>query len=133
MSPEQVFISFALLVGVTFASQDPLINQQPGAECPPENQHRPLTWSSINFIHTTDTHGWVEGHIKEGSYSADWGDIYSFVQHMKEKANREHRDLLIVDTGDLHDGTGLSDTTVPSGKITDRIFSYMDYDILSVG
>jgi hypothetical protein len=52
---------------------------------------------------------------------------------MKEKALLEGRDLLVVDSGDLHDGTGLSDTTVPDGKITDRIFQYVEFDLLSVG
>lgn len=77
--------------------------------------------------------GWVEGHIKEPSYSADWGDVCSFVQHMRDRARKEGRDLLLVDTGDLHDGTGLSDTTVPDGKITDEIFKHLDYDLLSIG
>jgi 2',3'-cyclic-nucleotide 2'-phosphodiesterase (5'-nucleotidase family) len=52
---------------------------------------------------------------------------------MRDKAHLEGRDFLVVDTGDLHDGTGLSDTTVPDGKITDEIFKYMDYDLLSIG
>jgi hypothetical protein len=33
----------------------------------------------------------------------------------------------------LHDGTGLSDTTAVDGEITDEIFKYIDYDVLSVG
>jgi 2',3'-cyclic-nucleotide 2'-phosphodiesterase (5'-nucleotidase family) len=52
---------------------------------------------------------------------------------MKRKAHDEGRDLLLVDSGDLHDGTGLSDTTPIDGEITDEIFKYMDYDLLSVG
>ena len=52
---------------------------------------------------------------------------------MKHKAHSEGRDLLIVDTGDLHDGNGLSDTTVPDGRITDEIFKYVDFDLLSIG
>ena len=75
----------------------------------------------------------MEGHIKQASYSADWGDVYSFIYHMKHKAYSEGRDLLVVDTGDLHDGTGLSDTTNPDGKITDEIFKYVDFDLLSIG
>jgi len=81
----------------------------------------------------SNAQGWVEGHIKEPSYSADWGDVFSFVQHMRDKAHKEGRDLLLIDTGDLHDGTGLSDTTVPDGKITDEIFKHLDYDLLSIG
>jgi 2',3'-cyclic-nucleotide 2'-phosphodiesterase (5'-nucleotidase family) len=52
---------------------------------------------------------------------------------MKHKAHRERRDLLLIDTGDLHDGTGLSDTTTLDGEITDEIFKNVDYDVLSVG
>jgi len=52
---------------------------------------------------------------------------------MQVKAHREGRDLLLVDSGDLHDGTGLSDTTDPDGEITDEIFKFLDYDVLSVG
>ena len=52
---------------------------------------------------------------------------------MKNKAHNEGRDLLLIDTGDLHDGTGLSDTTALDGEITDEIFKYIDYDVLSVG
>jgi 2',3'-cyclic-nucleotide 2'-phosphodiesterase (5'-nucleotidase family) len=52
---------------------------------------------------------------------------------MKCKAHHDGRDLLVVDSGDLHDGTGLSDTTPLDGEITDEIFMYVDYDVLSVG
>ena len=52
---------------------------------------------------------------------------------MRRKAHQSGRDLLLVDTGDLHDGTGLSDTTNPDGKITDEIFKNVEYDLLTVG
>lgn len=77
---------------------------------------RPLTWATkggLNVIHTTDIHGWYQGHLKssepEPNYSGDWGDFASFVELARRKADREQRDLLIVDSGDLHDGAGLSD------------------------
>lgn len=75
---------------------------------------RPLVWSDINIIHTTDSHGWLLGHQKasfpEPNYrrvffliaptmcerqvlmelvntpSGDLGDFASFVTHMKEIA-----------------------------------------------
>jgi 2',3'-cyclic-nucleotide 2'-phosphodiesterase (5'-nucleotidase family) len=49
--------------------------------------------------HTTDTHGWLAGHLKERNYGADWGDFASFVTHMRAKAARMGVDLLVVDTG----------------------------------
>lgn len=47
----------------------------------------------------TDTHGWLEGHLKEQNYGADWGDFVSFSTHMKHKAGNLGVDLLLVDTG----------------------------------
>jgi len=53
----------------------------------------------LNFLHTTDTHGWLEGHLKEKNYGADWGDYVSFVKDMRKKAKAYDVDLLLVDTG----------------------------------
>ena len=81
---------------------------------------RPLVWGDVNVIHTTDTHGWLLGHqepsFPEPYYSGDFGDFASFVNHMKEIAQEKGVDLLLVDSGDLHDGTGLSDG-FPPGEI----------------
>ncbi len=60
---------------------------------------RALEWGQLNFLHTTDTHGWLEGHIKEQNYGADWGDYVSFTTHMKQMASNYGVDLLLVDTG----------------------------------
>jgi hypothetical protein len=58
-----------------------------------------LQWGQVNFVHTTDTHGWLEGHLKEPNYGADWGDFVSFTRAMKQKAQSLGVDLLLVDTG----------------------------------
>lgn len=81
----------------------------------------------------TDTHGWLEGHLKEENYGADWGDFVSFSRHMKHSARKMGVDLLLVDTGDLHDGTGLSDATTPDGAKSMTIFDKIDYDLLTIG
>jgi hypothetical protein len=47
----------------------------------------------------TDTHGWLEGHLKEQNYGADWGDFKSFTEHMKHMAGNLGVDLLLIDTG----------------------------------
>lgn len=47
----------------------------------------------------TDTHGWLEGHLTETNYGADWGDFVSFTVRMRAKARELGVDLLLVDTG----------------------------------
>lgn len=119
-----------------------------------------LEWGQLNFLHTvgrpplwdedghdgivtanlepftytqTDTHGWLEGHLKETNYGADWGDFVSFTARMRAKAKELGVDLLLVDTGDLHDGAGLSDATEVDGEVSNVIFSRLDYDVLTIG
>jgi 2',3'-cyclic-nucleotide 2'-phosphodiesterase (5'-nucleotidase family) len=75
---------------------------QPDAQNTTTRPKGPLEWGQINFLHTTDTHGWLEGHIKEQNYGADWGDYVSFTKHMKQKAKKLGVDLLLVDTGVNH-------------------------------
>ncbi|KAI2486392.1 hypothetical protein Ptr902_00525 [Pyrenophora tritici-repentis] len=106
---------------------------QPDAQNATTMPKGPLEWGQINFLHTTDTHGWLEGHIKEQNYGADWGDYVSFTKHMKQKARKLGVDLLLVDTGDLHDGAGLSDASTPNGNISNAVFENIDYDILTIG
>jgi 2',3'-cyclic-nucleotide 2'-phosphodiesterase (5'-nucleotidase family) len=94
---------------------------------------RPLQLGKLNFLHTTDTHGWVLGHTNQRQYSADWGDFISFHSNLKQISNDEGGDLLLIDTGDRHDGNGMSDLTTPNGKYSSKIFMMMDYDLITVG
>ncbi|KIL68725.1 hypothetical protein M378DRAFT_157830 [Amanita muscaria Koide BX008] len=101
---------------------------------------RPLQWGDVNIIHTTDSHGWLLGHQKksfpEPNYSGDFGDFASFVAHMKQIALERDVDLLLVDSGDLHDGTGLSDGYPPGGvdaHDSNQFFKQLPYDLLSIG
>ncbi|EJD02035.1 uncharacterized protein FOMMEDRAFT_168595 [Fomitiporia mediterranea MF3/22] len=101
---------------------------------------RPLVWGELNVIHTTDSHGWLLGHQKasppEPNYSADFGDFASFVTHMKEIAKQKGVDLLLVDSGDLHDGTGLSDGYPPGGidaHHSNQLIKQLPYDLLAIG
>ncbi|KAI7965258.1 hypothetical protein MJO29_003356 [Puccinia striiformis f. sp. tritici] len=116
---------------------------QPSATPPPGAPNRQLDWGDLNIIHTTDSHGWLLGHLKseqpEPNYSGDFGDFDSFVRRMKQKANHKGVDLLVVDSGDLHDGNGLSDAEpsvhpgTPRGTTTSKIFTRVPYDILAIG
>ncbi|KAI9276032.1 Metallo-dependent phosphatase-like protein [Sporodiniella umbellata] len=52
---------------------------------------------------------------------------------MKEKAKKLRKDLFVVDTGDTHDGDGLSDVTNPKGKETLPLIANIPYDLLTIG
>jgi hypothetical protein len=85
---------------------------QPGASDATVYPKSPLEWGQLNFLHTvsrtrhmpsllsadgmqTDTHGWLEGHIKEQNYGADWGDFASFSIHMQHTAGNLGVDLMM--------------------------------------
>ncbi|KAJ7181640.1 Metallo-dependent phosphatase-like protein [Mycena crocata] len=112
----------------------------PSQRIKPPPPSRPLQWGDINIIATTDTHGWLLGHQKESfpepNYSGTWGDYSAFVTHMKELAEEKDVDLLLVDSGDLHDGTGLTDGFPPGGvdaQDSNEFFKQMPYDVLAIG
>ncbi|MCJ1403633.1 hypothetical protein MMC11_006856 [Xylographa trunciseda] len=42
-------------------------------------------------------------------------------------------DLLVIDTGDLHDGNGDSDAEYPDGSLSNPIFENVAYDVLTIG
>ncbi|KAI1154070.1 ser/Thr protein phosphatase family [Nemania diffusa] len=106
---------------------------QPGAPAPVAAPMRELEWGQINFLHTTDIHGWLGGHLQEPQYSADWGDYVSFTEHMHKKADEKGVDLLIIDTGDRIEGNGLYDGSEPKGRFTYDIFGQQNVDILCTG
>ncbi|KAI1122420.1 ser/Thr protein phosphatase family [Nemania abortiva] len=106
---------------------------QPGAPAPVAAPMRELEWGQINFLHTTDIHGWLGGHLQEPQYSADWGDYISFTEHMRKKADEKGVDILIVDTGDRVEGNGLYDSSNPKGRYTYDIFGEQNVDILCTG
>ncbi|KAF4469472.1 5^ nucleotidase [Fusarium albosuccineum] len=106
---------------------------QPGAVGPVPGPMRDLTWGQINFIHTTDTHGWLGGHLQEPQYSADWGDYISFTKHMRKQADDQGADLLVIDTGDRIEGNGLYDGSKPKGFYQYDIYAEADVDIMCTG
>lgn len=99
-----------------------------------DNPHvRDVKVGQLNFMHTTDTHGWLGSHLLQTDYDADWGDFVTFVSKFKSNRLDETQDFMLIDTGDKHDGNGLSDATVPNGIETTKIFNKQDYDLLTLG
>jgi 2',3'-cyclic-nucleotide 2'-phosphodiesterase (5'-nucleotidase family) len=109
------------------------LGMQPHAVMPEPQPLRDLVWGKLNFLQTTDTHGWLGGHPTEASYSADWGDYISFAHHMRRKADEQGVDLLLVDAGDRIEGNGLYDGSSPKGQYLYDIYSQLDIDIICTG
>lgn len=106
---------------------------QPSAPEPISAPLRELPWGQLNFLQTTDTHGWHGGHLQEPQYSADWGDYISFAKHLRDRADEDGSDLLLVDTGDRVEGNGLYDASNPKGKYTFDIIKGQHIDIITPG
>ncbi|KAG9128442.1 hypothetical protein FRC07_011199 [Ceratobasidium sp. 392] len=69
-------------------------------------------------------------------YSGTLGDFASFVEHMKRIAKEKNVDLLLADSGDLHDGSGLTDGyPLPgvNGHEAVKPFLKIPYDIMAIG
>ncbi|CAE6413839.1 unnamed protein product [Rhizoctonia solani] len=118
----------------------PTKRMQPGATPSTTWPTVPLEWGNINFLHTTDTHGWLLGHLHgsppEPNYAGDFGDFASFVEHMRNEADKKGVDLLVIDSGDLHDGNGLSDgfpVGGVNGQKSNEFLSRLPYDVMAIG
>lgn len=93
-----------------------------------------VTATKINIIHTTDIHGWVAGHQHNATLNADFGDFHSLLLHMKANAIKNGEEFLLFDTGDLIEGTGLSDATDIHGEyIFEIIKNVSSYNGLTMG
>lgn len=119
-------LSAALLGGTALAAQ-------PSAPSPNPSPLRELQWGQLNFLHTTDVHGWWGGHLQEASFSSDWGDYISFAAHLRARADADGTDLLLVDTGDRIEGNAIYDSSKPRGKFTYEIAKEQSIDLICSG
>ncbi|POS84784.1 hypothetical protein EPUL_004112 [Erysiphe pulchra] len=122
------FLTLALVALVAL-----VVAEQPEAVAPVTGPQRELPIGQLNFLQTTDIHGWYAGHLDQGQYSADFGDYLSFIDRMREKTEASGSDLIVVDTGDRIDGNGLYDASVPKGLYTYDIVKQVNYDVLILG
>ena len=85
----------------------------------------------FQFIHITDTHGWVFGHPHDERYNTDLGDFSSLMEHLLVQEDKE---VLLFDSGDIIDGTGFSDVTSVHGEKIFPIFERIPgFGALTIG
>lgn len=87
----------------------------------------------MHFSTADGSHSWLAGHLLEPQYSADWGDYASFVHVMRNRSIENEGVLLTVDTGDIEDGTGLSDASKVVGSKSRPLFTRILADLATVG
>lgn len=63
MGTTGLLFSSLLLLLLLFAPS--VLAAQPSASKPIPAPLRDLEWGQLNFLHTTDTHGWLAGHLQE--------------------------------------------------------------------
>jgi 2',3'-cyclic-nucleotide 2'-phosphodiesterase (5'-nucleotidase family) len=91
-----------------------------------------LPFGDINVLVLTDVHSWIGGHgEKEPNLDADYGDVLSFYEHLKEYTIQNDKDLWFVVNGDWIDGTGLATNGDPSKLIP--LLEKMPWDALNIG
>ena len=61
-------LSLIALTSVALASQ-------PSAPDPIAAPLRDIHWGQLNFLHTTDTHGWLAGHLQEYADRSSWTQL----------------------------------------------------------
>ena len=49
----------------------------------------------------TQIHGWINGHPHTPHLDANWGDLLSLGQHMKEMARQKREEFYLFDTGNV--------------------------------
>lgn len=67
------------------------------------------------------------------SFSADWGDYVAFAKHLRDRADADGSDLLLVDTGDRIEGNAIYDSSKPRGKFTYEIAKEQNIDLICSG
>lgn len=92
----------------------------------------PIEWRAVNILHLTDVHSFIAGNRHE-SIDSDYGDLLSFIGHMHDLAGARGVDLFVVNTGDIVDGTGMSDATPVAGEFLTPILQLIPYDAMTIG
>ena len=114
------------------------------------DSNRAVQWRDINILHITDVHSYVSGHrhgdnrvstgygdewtqISTATQDADYGDLLSFIEHLKASAASQQKDFWILNSGDVVDGTGLSNLSPVNGAELLPLLQQIPFDAVTIG
>ncbi|OEU21814.1 Metallo-dependent phosphatase, partial [Fragilariopsis cylindrus CCMP1102] len=130
-----IFLTF--LVTVTTADNTDVVKNNADINNSPLMKPN-LPFGDINLLVVSDVHSFVGGHPHEPDRNADYGDLYSFHERLKEYINNNNNqmdgrshDLWLLNNGDWLHGTGLA----MDGNATNLlpIITSMPWDALNMG
>ncbi|EDQ86162.1 uncharacterized protein MONBRDRAFT_38537 [Monosiga brevicollis MX1] len=88
----------------------------------------------VNLLLITDTHSWVNGHQHTPDITADYSDLLSLHEHLRDYVrDTKQQAYLFLNNGDLNDGTGLSGYIKPSTTHILPIVRHMPFDAINCG
>jgi 2',3'-cyclic-nucleotide 2'-phosphodiesterase (5'-nucleotidase family) len=87
---------------------------------------------TLSFILLCVVHGRIDGHRESEILDLKISDYYNFLTHMKANA-KKNEIVLAFDSGDLAQGSGLSDATVPYGSFLFEMFKELPIDAQTIG
>ena len=98
-----------------------------------------LQLSDVNLFVVTDVHSFISSHLHDDGLcgakrcDADFGHLVSFMEHVREAADAEKKDVFMFDNGDVVDGTGLSTATKIDGSAVFPLLTALPLDALNCG
>lgn len=90
--------------------------------------------NKITLLHTNDIHGHIYSFKPTATHDADFADYNTFILRMKERAEKAGDEVVLAfDSGDLVDGTPLSDISPVFGSYVFDVVSDMAFDVVTIG
>mmetsp|Transcript_90789 Transcript_90789/g.189802 ORF Transcript_90789/g.189802 Transcript_90789/m.189802 type:complete len:595 (-) Transcript_90789:54-1838(-) len=93
----------------------------------------PLQLRDINLVFTTDLHAWLSPRVHEPFLNASIAHVVSLVDHLRQLAAVQQRDVFFFDNGDINDGTGLSASSQDHVGALLPILLGVGFDALNIG
>jgi hypothetical protein len=90
-------------------------------------------WTFARVCHSVLRSEYTVSDSARPSFSADWGDYISFAKHLRDKADADGSDFLLIDTGDRIEGNAIYDSSKPRGKFTYEIAKEQSIDLICSG
>ena len=150
MAAATVALFFALPATPAASRQLSEAAAQQAAKALLQDSGQALQWGDINILQVTDVHSYISGHRHNDStvntgYGPEWGDIatapqdadyadlLATIEHLKHQAAAAGKSLFVFNSGDVVDGTGISNLSPTNGEFLTPLLREIPFDALTIG